>query len=562
MKDIRKIWKLIVASFYAMEGQKLRLKNNQGKLRIGVTLLWGLVGLLLLVLAGSVVVALFLLCQSLQAIGVAMGAPYFMMSMVLGVSWLFSLLFGFIWIIQIFYRAKDLSFLVTMPISSRTLVLSRFAIVWVYEMLAHLVIMVPALVAFYAMQGVSFVSLLGGLLLLSLGLVPIISLSGFIAFGLSKIPKLVQSKIAFEIIGVLFAITISLAANLGMQRVMQLSADGALTAELQQSAMITSLGAIFNSMKNPLVWFAKTLDSFGMLLLVTAGNMLVGWGVLRLMAGKMISVIQLNQENSGHRASRKSISSQSTSGATAYTQKSLYASLVRKNIQVSLSEAVFFMQEVIMFLLLPIIFGVSLFSSGGLKDIGAIFTEAPELAPFICFVGVSFIVSFLTFSTSVAITKEGKSFNLSRMLPVDPYLQMKAYGIPYILLNTIYGLAWLIGFGLAFRLLSEMVVFMVALVTQNFFFGGLGLTFNLMFPTTDWVTPQQGIKRSKNAMFGSFFAVGWFMLLAAVFIGALFLDITGFSVAIGLIVLTSVAAWFLWGYVKKKSRVLFVSCET
>ncbi len=558
---IRKIWKLILASFYAMESEKLKLRNDQGKIRTGSVLLVVALVVGLGILFFSLLKGMFFLSKSLHILGVAIGAPYYMIGLILGMSWITSLCFGFIWVIQIFYRSKDLSLLITMPISTKTLITSRFAIVWLYEMGVHLLIISPALVAFYVVEGVTVLSLLGGVFLIVFGLIPIICLSAVLAFLLGKIPRLTQSKTAFELIGILLTVTIALGVQFGMQSVLELGSSGELTQELQQSILITNMAHLFSTWKNPLVWFASGMDSITALLLVSIGSILFGWFVVSVMSQKMIPVIQMSLESSGGR-SRISQKKEPMDVSKTYEQNSVLMALVRKNIRVTFSESVFYMQELSVFFIVPIIFVSSIVFSGDIESYSEFFTMFGDYLALSFFVVISFIMGFLVFSGSIAITKEGKSFDRSRMLPVDPYVQMKAYIIPFLAVYTLYGWLSLGVVGGLLGALQDMFLFFIALAIQNIFLGGLGLCFNLIFPTTSWVTPQQGVKRSKNAMFGSFFSIGWFISIIAIAIGAGALEIPQQYIALGFIVLFLVLSILLWRIVKKKSRSLFTSYES
>ncbi len=554
--SLDKVLKLFIASFYASAQDKLSLRGENGKLRIPMILLVVLVSLGLFAALISIVSVLYSFSGALLQMGISNDAPHLMIGFFLLVSWLLSFTFGFLVVVQVFYRSKDLSFLLTLPISNKTLLLSRFAIIWFYELLVHLFIMVPALAALYVIQGVTLSSIVGGVVILIFGSVPVICFSGLLAFLLSKIPRLVGSKFAFETISFLIIITVSLGFQFGFQRFMGEDVTQ-LSLEMQQSQIFARLAELFSTAKNPLVLFASSMDSVLSALLVVAGTLLLVWGSMSILSHKMIRVIQQGFESTGKEKTRKTRVPKSSD--ELYRSRSILVSLIRKNLRVGFSEVIYFMQDGIMMIFMPVVLVFSISS----EVLRAMIADEFILsyAALIAFGLASLIMSFLAGTLALAITKEGKCFNLSRCMPVDPFTQMKAYAIPYMVIYNLYGILLLVVVAVLFNILGSIPVFLAALVTQSIFFSGLGLAINLIFPTTNWVTPQQAIKRSKNAMIGSLLMMGWGALLFFTIMFAISMQIAQTTIALGFIVVTLVFGTLLWGYVKKKSRQLFVAYE-
>ncbi|CAM0496229.1 putative ABC transporter permease subunit [Thermoanaerobacter kivui] len=155
-------------------------------------------------------------------------------------------------------------------------------------------------------------------------------------------------------------------------------------------------------------------------------------------------------------------------------------------------------------IIIPFIFIVSFIENTkiGLENITN-YTSAPNGWFWVSMIGLAFSL-FVAGSNSLSSTsfsREGKMFYISKLMPVEPALQLKAkwiFGIiiTIVIILPIYVLGWYL-----FKIhLLSMVILIVLMLIGISAVNILSLLIDAMKPSFEWENPQKAMKGNLNVL--------------------------------------------------------------
>ena len=170
--------------FYDAKRKKLRSKGAiAGWIIFFVVIMFGVLG-------GSFTVTALAMCGGLSAAG--MGWLYFdIMSLIALLLGTFGSVFS---TYSSLYLAKDNDLLLSMPIPVRTIMVSRLASVYLMGLMYSATVMLPTLIVYWVMTGVTFAKVVCGLLLFLIVSVIVLLLSVLLGWVVAKISVKLKNR--------------------------------------------------------------------------------------------------------------------------------------------------------------------------------------------------------------------------------------------------------------------------------------------------------------------------------------------------------------------------------
>ncbi len=464
---------------------------------------------------------------------------YLLLSLALAFPSILALVEGIYKSQGIIFEAKDSNLLMSLPISSKLILIMRVIKLYVFQLLYSLLFVIPGILIYiYYERPDPYFYLIT---LISLVLFPIIPtvIGCFIGFYIQKISvkfkskKLVQTAITFALI-LLF-----MAFSFKIQDI--------------TNALIENANEVKDTISNiyyPIAAYNSLLESFNifeLLKLLAINGVFVA--IFVLFASRSYSnVLSKSKE---HYTKNKKVDINTLN----YKQKSHISSLLKKEFNRYTSSTVY-MINTLFGLVLLIIATISLcinFDSAissiasdeiSVDDLNLLRMLAPKV-----FLAIITAMSFMTSITSSSISLEGKSFNISKSLPVKTeklllakILMSNIITIPVILICDIIFVA-------SFKV---NIIDIITILTASFMAPSIAATFglivNLKYPKMDASSDSEVVKQSMSSMVSVFGGI----LLASIF-GLLTFFLAGFGdIAILFEVVLLIAIFFvLWIILKK-----------
>ncbi len=384
------------------------------------------------------------------------------------------------------YEAKDNDFLLSMPIPTWAILLSRMMGLYLLTFACETLVFAPALVKYYTVAGWSVTALFNGIVLLlvvPLGAMAICCLLGFLlAWITAKFPL----KNLLTVLGFAGFTVVYIVLNNKMQEYL--------------TYVMTHGEAVGKVMQTALYPFAKLGEAacgdVGALLLF--GAMFGGVFALVYLILSATYLCIATMRHSGKRAKYKG-----EVGKIASPQAALFK---REFLHFIKSPAYFLNAS--MGTIMMIIMSVMVFVKGDLfgltSALNAVLgdTLALIVAIILCFMASSNMVS------ACSVSLEGESVWIVQSLPAETskvfkskiYLHFLLTAIPALVCGVVMGLIMELAWGWLFLLVA------IALVC-SMMFALMGLAINLKFPNLHWTNETQAVKQGLSsilAMFG-----GW-----------------------------------------------------
>lgn len=409
-------------------------------------------------------------------------------------------IFGFMTGTDVLYKGKDIALLRSLPLTEGEVISSRILILLVYLIPIHLAIVIPALVVFFIVNPFSLASITGSLIvLLVTPLVPA-ALSCILTMTTCRVGgrgpgKLVVQMVVFCAMLVLLSLfqvggMQYFSANLSME---DISNMGGLIAFLS-----VNVDKVLRFVPTCL-WLAGSLVPSSALL-DSVLSIVFGFAVFALTSW-LLSVSYVNLASSFEAGDARSRKSKTKNVQPEYRRRSVMTALALRDWDIIRGSSSFLFEligESVVPLLLMTVYGIM----GLLDDISmgvGMLSQFDFFPLIVC--AVLLLMQGVDMISSTSASREGKTFPLNRVYPVDGMVYVKAKlvvhliatAVPYAIYcvmalalfrMSIWHIAWMLPLGFAFS---------VAMC-----FEGLAIDFNKPFLT--WKNPQQAVKQNANGL--------------------------------------------------------------
>ncbi|PKM45504.1 MAG: hypothetical protein CVV03_06460 [Firmicutes bacterium HGW-Firmicutes-8] len=466
-----------------------------------------------------------------------------------------ALVFGLFYLMSHFYLAKDLDILVPLPVKPSVILGAKFLIVVISEYMVMLPIVLPALFVYGVNTGppwtfwilASFISLL-------LPIFPL-ALSSIFVMLLMKVTSAAKGRGVMRVAGAFFGIFIFTAVQWLQYRFRK-------SGPQDMSDLIAGPNGLVHLVTRkfpPSLWAAEGLLHFPKpagfyYLALFTGSTLVITAVLYFLADRVFykGLIGGNEVS----AKRKKI----VTNRETFKACSPFQALFIREWRNLTRSASFLMPVLVNTLMFPLALVVPVIFASGENLAGLVNKiQADIWFRYIVIFIAAGLITWLGAANCIAITalsREGQTFWISKILPVSPFLQVLsklalAFVFPLFLTGLVLlGEALLLHFPPGHLAMQALLAMIGSLLIMGF-----SLHLDLLNPKLDWTDPQQVMKRNYNAIISVFSTMGFIGLNAGfiVFLAQeadLSPSLTYLSVTVLWLLLLGLITWLLFSRVE------------
>ena len=452
---------------------------------------------------------------------------------------------------NILFEAKDNDLLMSLPISKGTLIFIRFLKMYLYELMYGLLFTLPAILVYVYFIKVNYLFYIVTLIMiLMIPIIPIV-LSSLIGYLIKRFSIKFKAKKLVQIISTFIMFFVILYFSNNSEGLIENIASNA-----------SSISDIISKIYYPIGAYISLVNNFNILNLVV-------YLIINLLP--ILLFVYILNKSYFMIINKSRVNSYSKSKEYKYDQKKIMKALVIKDIKRYFSSTVYVFNT-FFGLILMIIATIGLCTNFE-KTIEYILSgEIPELdinwlysmAPKVFFL-IVLVLSFMTSITSSSISIEGKTFNISKSLPIDTkkiLLSKVIFSnlliIPVVLICDVI---FFINFKL--EIIDYILIILVSLVAPTIS-SLLGLVINLKYPKMDATSDTEVVKQSISSMIsvlsGMVIAIIVGALCLATLFGYIKVSINNMLILcmVGLIILMIVLVLILNYYGVKRYREIEV----
>jgi ABC-2 type transport system permease protein len=471
--------------------------------RKGRTWVLPLAGLGILAGVGSMLAFLVLTYSGYLSIGIATGHPELLMFFAVLISWVFALLAGIPLALSALYYSHDTQLLLTLPV--------------------NVLILGPALVMFALKIGISVPFLIGGLITLFVSPLVPLSLSVLLVLVLAKVVNLSRFRVILEVVGMALGLVIIVAVQVTFSRTFQNQAQGGTFQALSQ--LPDFFGALSRALP-PVAWAAGIFVPRTAALSALLSVLCPAVGII---AAFLLAPLNFLRDVTERVEMRRESRARSGSALSLPAPRPAWRSLLSREWCVLTSNSTFIFEAVTEMLIMPLLLVIYAFilPKNALGPALAFINTSPLIGLIV--MAVLAMMTNMTTISSTSLSREGKAFAISLLIPVKGREQLKAKLAIHLLM---FLSAYFVDLAVIFVVFHVSLKSLLFLIPAGPIFSVFGFTtgvfFDLKRPLLKWSHPQQAMKNNMNAMVGMAFPFALIVVLGVPGAFALFSGVDPF----------------------------------
>ena len=435
--------------------------------------------------------------------------------------------FGLLYVLSYYYFSRDTEMLIPLPLKGRTIVVSKFITILVYEYLLLAIFLIPILVINKSLVGGSmFVYALKSILTLLLTPVIPLSLASILVIILMRTTNIKGRKDLIRLVSMFLFIFIILGIQIVIQRSMINIPPGQeqefmATLFNDNKALIDMIGRYFPVSK----WTSISLSNSGIVALfdflkIVAANMVAF--VLMIAVSEKIYLGGIIGGKEAQ-AKKKKLTSKELEEASGRVSKN-YIAIFKADMITLLKTPIYMFNCVSIVILIPFILLVMPYltgSGGDMAELGTYYSMFENYFTFAMAGGFMFFAALNPTAPST-FSREGKTFWITRIIPVSTRDHIIGKGLSPMLLQLLTII--IVSIGIRFYIPVKTAALLTSAVLG--IAGSVplvlaGLAVDISRPLLDWDNPQRAVKNNLNVLLsmgiGSLVTLGlglltWLML--------------------------------------------------
>lgn len=464
---------------------------------------------------GSLLFMYIMYLNGIFAAGMALKQPQLMPTIIVLLSQLLTLIFGFLWTISIFYFSDDSNILIPLPVHPYKILLSKYCLILFNEYITLAFLMFPAILVYgMGSQAGALYYIISLIVFVFTPVIPL-SIAAIVSVLMMRFVNLRRKKDLYTVVVSILIMIVAFGIQFLMGRAPQNGGQQYINNLLSQNVNLAK--AISKSFP-PALWGAASMTEYGKIsgflnLLMFIAVSAVFIVILLVAAQKMYYTALISgQEVEAKRRKidvGKNIVKSSTLKALAIKEWKLFIRV-----------PVYAMNVLPVAIIIPLIFVFSMANNPGF-EVSYIVSFVSDIKNWFWVtaigLGLSLFVAGANSLSATSFSREGKMLYISKLIPVEPVIQIKAkwiFGIimTAVLLLPVYIVAWIL---LKINIVSMLVLIVLSL-TGIAAVNLLGLLIDALHPVLEWENPQKAMKGNLNILF-SMIAT---MMIIGIFAGA------------------------------------------
>lgn len=443
----------------------------------------------------------------------------------------------------ILFEAKDNDLLFSLPISKSKIFFTRVFKLISFQFLYNSLFMLPAIVvyAIYEKTNLSFY-LLSLIMLVLLPIIPTI-VACIIGYIIKGVTSKFKSRNILQVILTSLILLLIFYGSFNMQT---------MIANVTQNA--NSINEVITKIYYPAGLYINLIQNFNILDLVYLLAINIIPAILFIYLAS-IFYFKITSKL-GEKGNNSKQMNWEKSAKKTFKVKSQLSGLISKEIKRFFSSSVFIVNAGFgMVLMIAVTIGLSINFDGMInsmlqgKEIEIPITEIKAMIPKI-FYGFVVFISCMTSITSSMISLEGKSFNITKSLPVKPEKVLLAKVLTSNIISTPVILVCDVIFFIAFKVaIIDIIFILLASIIMPTFTALVGILMNLKYPKMDATSDTEVVKQSMSSGLSVFIGMFVGMLSIAIMIVGSKINLNLFIILE--LVIFSVIVFILWKTLKK-----------
>ena len=394
-------------------------------------------------------------------------------------------LFGVYTIMNIFYFSSDIEHLLPMPFKSGEIIFGKFMAVMVNMSLYSLMLLLP-LIIYGIKSGATLVYYI--YTIIGIIIVPVLPMiiASTICITMMRFGNITKHKDAFKMITGCISLILIVVFNIFTQGGGVESSEIVNTLSDGDNSIIGKITGVFITNKYLSYALINNGSFKGLLYVVLAILISLAFFIaFYIIGGKLYlkGVIGISESYSKRENIMKS------KDADKLTKRSTpLKALVIKDLKIMVRTPQFFINCIAILLYMPAIFGVMLFSNGGIAKLSEVIQTSNSWDSRILALVVIAVAIFISAGGAgvTALSREGKDFMVSKYIPVSYEIHLESKIISSLCINEICSviiIALLIALGIKpFLLILGVIIAISAVVLVTL----LGIYFDFKSPKLDW----------------------------------------------------------------------------
>ncbi|HON86601.1 MAG: hypothetical protein KBI39_04825 [Firmicutes bacterium] len=545
-KPFSSLLKLQFRVSYSLSGTAERMGLGSKK-KVVLYLYFGLLALALIPFMG----VLFKLSNVLSEAFVGMGQPGFVVILAIMSGQVMVIFLGFSQLMSALYDSSDLETLRALPLPPWQIMASKISVAYFTELLGVIMFAGPFFLSLGIQLKDVFYWVPGVFTLLLIPCIPI-AISVLIIAVLMKFTARSPKKDWFRVLSGLVVFAFIMAFNYLNINMTQYGPEQFVQLLMENNGLVAAASKFYPILK----WGAWALTGTSLSQKVLGFLLYAGVSV-----GVLVLLVSFSQRWFFEGATTGTVSAKKKERVTVEQQegelawpkaKSAFKAMLVKEHRLLVRNPTYLMTALMNLMMVPIVLVFGYIGGGGdLGEFLAAITGIPGVfdIALLILVAIHAATTGMNQISSAAVSREGQTFWISKIIPVSPVIQVRAKLVYSILFSCIQLLV-LVAIGAialkldVFRVLILLFLGFLVSVPVN----AICLLYDVSFPKLDWTDPQQAMKGNFGTM------VAWLLnLLYIAALGAVVYGLIRWGVAYswiycvsGAIILASAYVFIRW----------------
>lgn len=453
------------------------------------------------------------------ATGTLMKQPEIVLTMAFLFAQVVILFFGIFYIMGTFYFSQDIETLIPLPLRPYEVVGGKFAVVMINEYLTSMPILLPPLIIYGAGTGQNvFYWLKGIVLILTAPILPL-TVAALMVMVLMRFVNFRRYKDLFAIIGGFLVIVISFSFSMLAQNIPKSGEPDYIKNMIEsQSGLIDMIGSRFP----PSIWATKSLseggiEGLGYLLMFLAVGALLFFLLLWLSNAVFYKALLAGQEVNRKKKVLTGVQRDKQYGKASGP----IPAIMKREWLLLFRTPIYVLNGLVGAIIGPIMILLMFFVQGKDEDTKQLFEmiNKPEMGPYVILAGLGLMLftAGMNVVASTSLSREGKTFWISKLIPVSARQQVTAkFIISYFI--SLFGI-----------MITGVIMWLLLGTSLHWVFGAvlvgslgavpmvaLSLLLDVFHPKLVWNSEQEAMKQNMNGVIGMLLSMLVLLILGVV----------------------------------------------
>lgn len=445
------------------------------------------------------------LMRGIFSVGLSLNQPGLVIAMAFVAGQFMVFIFGIFYIMGTFYFSKDINILIPLPIKPYQVLGSKMLMVMINEYLTLMPILLPPLIIYGIGTNQGFFYWIKAIILILTSPALPLVLDAFFILILMRFVNVKKSKDLFAIIGGFVGIFIGIGLNMLLQNVPKGNEQEFLKNILTSN---TGLISIISEKFPPSLWATLGLTNAGIKGLAYITLFIIVSILLFALLMILGNIVFYKGVISGQEVSRKKKRLSSIEASEKYGKVSspVLAIFIREW-RLLLRTPVYFLNGLTGIIMGPLLIAIMFFSGGQSTQTQQLLSilNNPEMSIYITLGGLAFALftAGMNIAASTAVSREGSTFWISKVIPVPPRQQVMGKYLNNITISILAILTTDIILSVFFKFSIKSAIIILILGTiGSIIMVALNLMIDVYHPKLVWNNPQEAMKQNMNGLLG------------------------------------------------------------